>query len=148
MDASVITFRAATLAEIFDLRHAVLRAGKPREAARYPGDDAPSTRHFAAVEGGHVICCLTFLRSEWEGQPAWQLRGMATAPERRRGGIGQKLLLHAEAALRHETPGDSFWCNARSGAVGFYEKLGWRVVSAEFDIAGVGPHVKMEKSPK
>jgi len=35
------------------------------------------------------------------------------------------------------------WCNARVPAVGFYESLGWRVVSERFEIPTAGPHVKM-----
>ena len=42
-------------------------------------------------------------------------------------------------------PGPLLWCNARTPAVGFYENMRWRVVSAPFEIPTAGPHVKMVK---
>jgi predicted GNAT family N-acyltransferase len=35
------------------------------------------------------------------------------------------------------------WCNARIPAVPFYERLGWKTFGAAFEVAGIGPHVKM-----
>ena len=32
------------------------------------------------------------------------------------------------------------WCDARVGAVGFYERMGFAVVTEEFDKPEVGPH--------
>ena len=52
------------------------------------------------------------------------------------------LLEHAEShgALR-------LWCNARTPARSFYERAGFRVVSDEFELPGIGPHVVMERAP-
>ena len=49
----------------------------------------------------------------------------------------------AAAEAREEEPAGILWCNARTSAIGFYEKLGWRVTSGPFDVPGVGPHVTM-----
>ena len=39
---------------------------------------------------------------------------------------------------------NNVWCNAQVSAVPFYERLGYRITSAEpFDEAGI-PHVRME----
>ncbi|MBA3707750.1 MAG: hypothetical protein H0W83_02890 [Planctomycetes bacterium] len=38
------------------------------------------------------------------------------------------------------------WCNARTSAIGFYQKQGWTVVSAVFEIPVAGPHVRMTKA--
>ncbi len=138
-----ITIREANAEEILELRHTVLRAGLPAETARFPGDDRPATRHFVAVENGRVVGCLTYLRSEWEGCAAWQLRGMAVATDRQRNGIGRQLLQQAETVLCCESREDLFWCNARISAAVFYEKLGWHTVSEVFDVETAGPHVKM-----
>jgi ribosomal protein S18 acetylase RimI-like enzyme len=35
------------------------------------------------------------------------------------------------------------WCNARTSAIGFYEKLGMKVISEEFEIPVIGPHKVM-----
>jgi GNAT superfamily N-acetyltransferase len=92
-----------------------------------------------------AIGCLSFLPNDWEGQPAWQLRGMATAPSWRAKGVGRGLLEYAEGALRAGSPIRRLWCNARTGAAEFYEKQGWQYASSEFEIAGVGPHFRMTK---
>ena len=76
----------AKLADIIDLRHVVLREGLPRDAAIFEGDEAATSHHFAAFADGKCVGCATFHLNEWEGKPAYQLRGMATAPEFRSAG--------------------------------------------------------------
>jgi predicted GNAT family N-acyltransferase len=138
-----ITCRRATVAEILPLRHRILRAGLPFETACFDGDDDESTRHYAAVSGLEPVCCLSLMPSEWEGRPAWQLRGMATAAAVQGRGLGRRLLERAVTEAWRDEPSRILWCNARTSAIGFYEKLGWRVVSAPFDVPTAGPHVKM-----
>jgi ribosomal protein S18 acetylase RimI-like enzyme len=70
---------------------------------------------------------------------------MAVSPEVRGRGVGQALLEFLESGLRAESPVRQLWCNARTPAVGFYERQGWRVVSEVFDIPTAGPHVRMVK---
>src|SRR5438445_357877 len=66
--------RRATADEVIDLRHAILRAGLPRETAVFPGDDDPAARHFVATRNGRVVGCATLHLNRWEKEPAWQLR--------------------------------------------------------------------------
>jgi predicted GNAT family N-acyltransferase len=138
-----ITCRRVAVAEILPLRHRILRPGLPFETARFDGDDDPGARHYAAVSAGEPVACLSLMPSEWEGQPAWQLRGMATDSGEQGRGLGRTLLELAVAEAASDHPERGFWCNARTSAVGFYEKLGWRVVSEPFDVPTAGPHVKM-----
>jgi predicted GNAT family N-acyltransferase len=138
-----ITCRRAAVAEILPLRHRILRAGLPFETARFDGDDDAGTRHYAAVSGGDLVACLSLMPSEWEGRPAWQLRGMASDSAEQGRGLGRRLFEMAVAEAAGDHPDRGFWCNARTSAVGFYEKLGWRVVSEPFDVPTAGPHVKM-----
>jgi GNAT superfamily N-acetyltransferase len=156
-EANDVAIRRASLEELVDLRHAVLRHGLPRAAAFFPGDDAATSRHYGAFRDAEVLCCATLHASEWDGEPAWQLRGMATAPGARRQGLGRRLLAVMEADLladaRAGTPSHPraggtpilLWCNARVPALGFYGEMGWRVVSGEFEIPTAGPHVRMVK---
>ena len=136
---------SATLDQIVDLRHRMLRAELPRESAVFPGDELPTTLHFAAFSSaGKAHCCLTLMLSTWEGQPAWQLRGMATDTLLQRTGIGRRLVHFALNAARAANPDiRHFWCNARVRAIGFYQKLSWQVVCEPFDIPTAGPHVRM-----
>ncbi len=138
-----ISCRRVAVAEILPLRHRILRAGLPFETACFDGDHDATARHYAACSGDEPACCLSLLRSDWEGRPAWQLRGMATAQDLQGRGLGRRLLEMAVAEARHDDPGRVFWCNARTSAIGFYEKLGWRVMSEPFDVPTAGPHVKM-----
>src|SRR5688572_33403905 len=88
-----------TLARILDLRHAILRAGLPREKAIFAGDDAATSLHIAAVRGEDVVGCATFHLNQWQDAIAYQLRGMATAESVRRQGVGRRMLDVAEAEL-------------------------------------------------
>jgi predicted GNAT family N-acyltransferase len=143
------TLRAAQVevACILDLRWKVLRQGLPRTMASFDGDDAPGTLHWALLEGDDPVCCLTLLPSVWEGAPAWQLRGMASAPGRQRQGLGRRLVQASTDHARGLQPAWTFWCNARLHAVPFYEGLGWQVCSDVFDIEHAGPHVRMTWKP-
>ena len=66
----------------------------PRETAVFPGDDARETVHVVAVDGvgGGIVGCATMLKNSWEGEPAWQVRGMAVSPTLQRSGVGGLLL--------------------------------------------------------
>ena len=143
-----IVVRKASLDELLDLRHEVLRHGLPRVEAVFPGDEAPTARHYGAFRDAQVVCCATLHANQWENEPAWQLRGMATAPGARRQGFGRRVMVFIEQDLRagaHGTTPALLWCNARVPAVAFYREMGWRVVSDVFEIPTAGPHVRMLK---
>jgi predicted GNAT family N-acyltransferase len=125
------------------LRHRILRAGLPFETARFEGDEEATTRHYVALAGDDPVGCLSLMISQWDGRPAWQLRGMATDAGVQGRGLGRLLLEAAVAEARRDAPERIFWCNARTSAVGFYEKFGWRVMSEPFDVLTAGPHVRM-----
>ena len=136
--------RRATFAEILGLRHAELRPGLPIEAAHFDGDAEPSTVHLGAFDDdGAIVCCTTLMRRPYDGADAVQLRGMATRRDRARSGIGTRIVGFAETVVRETFGCDVLWCNARTSAIGFYARVGWKVTSAEFDVPGVGPHVRM-----
>src|SRR4051812_40035800 len=84
---------------LIDLRHRILRAGLPREEAIFAGDEAPTSLHVAALNGDDVVGCATFHFNQWEGEPAYQLRGMATCDSVRRQGVGRAMLQFAEQAI-------------------------------------------------
>ena len=140
-----VIIRRAAAVELVDLRHAVLRVGLPRAEAMFAGDDAEASRHYGAFRGAQVLCCATLHLNEWEGRPAWQLRGMATAPHTRRQGLGRRVLALMEQDLLAGADVLQLWCNARVPAVDFYRDMGWQVVSDVFEIPTAGPHVRMAK---
>lgn len=133
----------AQVEQILPLRQKILRTGMPGLSARFDGDDARETVHVAALIDGVVVGCVTFLDSTYEGAPAWQMRGMAVDGAWQGGGIGRALLEGGKRFLETVGLRRPWWCNAREGAAGFYEKLGWKIVSDVFEIPLVGPHYRM-----
>src|ERR1700722_1043076 len=121
IDQRNLTLRRAQADELIDLRHRVLRAGLPRAEAVFPGDELPDSRHFGAFDEAATVCCATFHQSEYKGETAWRLRGMATDEKFRGRGVGREVLKYSEEALVAEDPIRLFWCNARIAAVKFYQ---------------------------
>ena len=138
-----ILVREARVEEIIPLRHRILRAGLPIEEAHFPGDRDATTCHVAAFEGSEAVGCATFVLNQWNGEPAWQLRGMATDAALRSAGIGAAVLRCAIELATARSPVRLLWCNARVPALKFYLRHGWKIVSDQFDIPTAGPHHKM-----
>lgn len=138
-----LEIRRTSVHDVRPLRERVLLPGTARTHLHYDDDASPDARHYAVWVDGTVVCCATLLPSEWDGRPAYQLRGMATDPALARRGLGQALLafIAGDVARMPESP--PLWCHAREAAVPFYERAGWRCVSPLFDIPGVGPHRTM-----
>jgi predicted GNAT family N-acyltransferase len=143
IDTKAVIVRAASVSEIIPLRHRILRAGLPIEEATFPGDDSPTTHHAAAFDNGNSICCATFVLNTWDNQPAWQLRGMAPDAAWQSRGLGAAVLSFAIALVREASPVPLFWCNARIGALSFYQRQGWQIRSELFEIPTAGLHRKM-----
>ncbi len=135
--------RPARLDEILALRHAVLRPGRPLDTARFDGDDDETTVHVGAFARTRLVGCASVMRRSLDGEDALQLRGMATAPDRARQGIGTAVLRFLEEDVARSLAVRLLWCNARTSASGFYAGAGWMLVSAAFEVPDVGPHVRM-----
>ena len=135
----------APASALIDLRHRVLRAGRPRATAIFDGDDEADARHWVARLDGEVVAVATVLRRPFPGGdgPRWQLRGMAVDPAMQGRGVGAALL----AAVEREVA-EPMWCNARITAAPFYAGQGWTEHGERFEIPEVGPHVRMTKTPR
>jgi ribosomal protein S18 acetylase RimI-like enzyme len=144
VDANHRLIRRVTAEDIRPLRHSVLRPGQAFLETRYPGDDAGL--HFGAFDGDRLVGIASLYEEGRADGPAggWRLRGMATDPDVRGAGYGAALL----AACVEEVAGaggTEVWCNARMAAVGFYRRAGFEVLSEEFDVPGIGPHLVMAR---
>lgn len=157
--AGGFSVRLASGRELVDLRWRVLRADLDRSAAVFEGDELSTTLHAVAELAGRVVACGTLMLQDFPmggAAPSFEgaveaagrtmrLRGMATDESVRGRGAGSALLrlLESEAAGRQV---GLLWCNARIGAVRFYESAGWKVVSAAtYEIATAGLHHTMVK---
>lgn len=148
--ANEIAICRVSIDVIIELRHRMLRAGLPKEAAQFPGDDDASTWHIGLFypstdEHETLVTCASFMLNSYKEQPAWQLRGMCTDEQHQGRGFGGRLLDCAEQAIVANSPARLFWCNARVPAIPFYERHGWKVDSEVFEIPTAGPHRKMIK---
>jgi predicted GNAT family N-acyltransferase len=128
----------------YPLRRAVLRPDGGDLV--WAGDEDPASFHLAALTGDRVVGVVRFSPAPCPWRPdsdaPWQLRGMATEPAVRGSGAGKALVVDGLARVRARG-GDLVWCDARVPAAGFYERMGFTVVSEEFDKPGIGPHVGM-----
>lgn len=150
-----LVIRAVDAAVVRPLRSAVLRPGQPPEALVYEHDDHPLTLHAAAYLRGRIVSIATVhpqtppedLRglipeAAYAQGASFRLRGMATREEVRGEGAGRAVL---ERCFEHarQTGASFLWCNARTPAVAFYERMGMARVGETFDLQGIGPHCVM-----
>ena len=129
----------------YELRGAILRPNGGE--VTWEGDEDPATFHLAAqAADGAVVGIVRFSPAPCPWRPlaaaAWQLRGMATDTAIRGSGAGRAMVADGldRVAARG---GDLVWCDARTSAAGFYERMGFTVVTEEFDKPGIGRHVGM-----
>lgn len=135
------------------LRAEILRPGQDPETLTLYGDDIPGSFHAGAFEDGALVCTATVYPEPMPVRPeaevdvsnAFRLRGMATKRHLQGRGYGRAVL---ERCIEHvrASGAEVLWCNARTGALGFYERLGFRTVGDEFEIEGIGPHYVMWKA--
>jgi GNAT superfamily N-acetyltransferase len=142
----VISVELVDPARTRSLRQRVLRPdSSPHDPL--PGDGQVDAVHIAALDGWKVVgTCFVFPEPcPWRPSdlPAWHLRQMATAEDRRGEGIGAAVLAYATNYVR-ATGARLLWCNARHGASAFYARHGWHGVGELFtDAEHVIPHLRM-----
>ncbi len=117
------------------------------EEARYAVDRCPGTAHFCAEdESGQVVSVASLLKEAPAWRPdaagSWHLRGMATVAEWRGRGAGSAVLA-AIFAYVAASGGGLLWCNARLGAVNFYERAGLAPTGEPWEEPVIGLHIAM-----
>jgi len=140
--------RPITAREAFPMRRYLLRPMLAAAASRYDEDDHPEAIHlgaFADLGGGEeLVGVVSFLPRTEQGElstEVFQLQGMVTLPAVRHKGIGTKLADYGIAILI-DGGATSVWCNGRTPARSFYERLGFQAVGKEFITPGTGPHYR------
>ena len=97
--------------------------------------------HIGAFEEESLLGCCMLVR---ENDQTVRLRQMAVSDKLQRKGVGKALMNFAENIARDQGY-KNLIMHARQHAIGFYEKMGYRVTSSEFTEVTI-PHVVMEKS--
>lgn len=128
---------------IINLRHKVLRNGYPIEEVMFKEDELISSRHYAMICNEKIIACITLLESEFDSQPAWQLRAMAVEEEYRGSGLGSELLDFAIKDIKQDSVLKNIWCNSRVTSKGFYKKFGFQEIGENFVFGNAGESIKM-----
>lgn len=126
------------------LRSKMLRNNLPLSECIFPTDQVEGAFHLAYYVDVEIATIASFFPNNYKESKdlGYQLRGMASDDKFAGNGFGTKLIQFAIEYIKN-TNATYIWCNARSSAVVFYEKLGFQKVSDEFEIAGVGPHFAM-----
>jgi predicted GNAT family N-acyltransferase len=90
----------------------------------FPEDELPGSWHLGARQDGELVATSSWVPRAHDGQPAVQLRGMATHRALQGSGIGG-VLLERGCALAAERGFTLVWARARDTAVPFYERHGF-----------------------
>ncbi|MDZ7900954.1 MAG: GNAT family N-acetyltransferase [Arcicella sp.] len=124
--------------ETWGIRHRVMWANKPFEGVKLLNDD--SGLHFGLFRDNVLLSVVSlFIENDTA-----QFRKFATEIEEQGRGYGAKLLEHIiQESIKLNV--ESFWCNARTSASGFYEKFGLAIVSDTWVKDGI-EYVKMERN--
>ena len=140
-----MTIKTIESSQTTSIRHQILRTGQPIETCYYPNDSAPETFHLGVFVDDKLIAIGSFYaeqQPDLDYSTQCRFRGIATLPEYRNHGYAYALIEFAINKLK-ALGVEVIWCNARTSALGLYKKLGMKVVSDEFEIEGIGPHLVM-----
>lgn len=135
------------LADVLLFRQRLLRPHQRVNEVEFEGDRRPGALHVGAFVGGRlagVASVLPDAHPDRSDRGAWRIRGMAVDEGVRGRGLGGALLERCVDHARSHGAA-SVWCNARIGAVPFYERHAFVVQGDVFDVDVIGPHVRMTR---
>ena len=111
--------------EILHIRHYVLWPDKSLDFVKVPEDE--SAIHFGLYDSNQLVSIISLFP---EGESV-RFRKFATLPEFQGKGLGSKLLQFSfDYARKHHYK--RIWCDARTNALGFYERFGFEKFSEPF----------------
>jgi GNAT superfamily N-acetyltransferase len=135
-----LVLREIPIADTRPLRQTVLR---PHQTLDELAEHEPPGAFAVGAFARNDLVAVGFVAPD--GEPGgWRIRGMATTPAARSRGAGTAVL---DALVEHalERGATRIWCNARTPARTLYERRGFEVVSDEFEVPHIGPHVVMQR---
>ncbi|MGB0578994.1 MAG: GNAT family N-acetyltransferase [Limisphaerales bacterium] len=135
-----VACQSAAYEQTVALRRSVLLEPFGIELTPEDWDAESAFLHFGVFNQSHLLaCCFVSPGDANTGK----LRQMAVVEEFQGKGFGRRLLRDVEDNL--ESRGyNRMIMDARKPAVGFYDRLGYRITSDEFELVGI-PHFRMEK---
>lgn len=135
--------------DTYSIRQKVLVPDHDLQKAKFEGDDDEDISfHLGAFIDGKLVSVASFFyerNSLFPDLHQYQLRGMATLPEFQNRGLSRELLTMAFPIIKQNFC-SLLWCNAKTSAVGFYEKVGFQKLNDNiFEVPEIGPHLLMFK---
>ena len=140
MALKIIEHNSPEYLQMVSLRQAVLRKPLGLDFDREELEKESHHILIGAFEEEKILGCCMLIE---ENPSMLRLRQMAVYNEKQGKGLGRALMNFAENLAR-DRGYRSLSMHARVNSVGFYEKMGYKVVSDEFTEITI-PHVVMEK---
>lgn len=137
-----------TTKETYPLRLEVLWQHKNSlEECKLDIDDLPTTFHVGVFKDREIVAIGTFLQQQnekFDARNQYRLRAMATSPKVRGENFGKQVIDFALEELKNRKV-ELLWCDARKVALGFYEKMGFKIKGDFYEIPIIGKHKLMYK---
>ena len=140
MALKIIDYGSKEYHQMVNLRHEILR--KPL-GLQFGKDELEAEKDeilIGAFEDDKILGCCMLVKSN---DKTCRLRQMAVINKLQGKGIGKALMVFAENLAR-DRGYRTLTMHARKSAIGFYERLGYRVVGEEFQEVTIS-HYVMEK---
>ncbi len=138
----MLSVRIIPVEETYPLRHKVLWPHLAEQNCVTSTDGEEGAIHLGVFLDGVLIGVCSLFRTASDKLPfqnQYRLRAMATDPLFR-GRNGAKALIESATTILRERGQEVLWCDARLGAVGFYEKQGFLSLPELYEIPLIGPH--------
>ncbi len=135
-----VTYQTALYDKVVRLRERILRTPLGLKFTEADLSVDKDEILFALTDNGEPVACLQIKPLT---KSHVKLRQMAVDAGRQGQNLGSKLVREVEKVLKNQQV-KSIELNARETAVGFYQKLGYHIVSGRFMEVGI-PHFKMYK---
>jgi predicted GNAT family N-acyltransferase len=142
-----VIIKKITPKQTHNVRHKVLRIGKPISSCVFESDELYSTLHFGLFFNNEIVGVVSAFSKnnpKIETDNQYQIRGMAVLELFQGKGFGKNLLHFAEKEISKEKA-NTIWLNSRENALNFYTRMGYLTVSEPFEINGIGIHYEMMK---
>jgi RimJ/RimL family protein N-acetyltransferase len=145
---TLVEVKKISASETYNIRHNVLRQGKPVDTCKFEGDNLDTTIHLGLFYYSELIGVVTYLKNcneSYQQETQYQLRGMGILPQFQGKKFGNVLLKKGAQLLKIKKC-ELVWCNARESAVSFYMNFGFKRTGHEFHIPEIGTHFAMYKN--
>jgi len=120
-----IEIKKVSVEDILPIRHKVLWPDKPLEFVKVVGDEEGI--HFGLYENSILVTIISLFA---EGK-SLRFRKFATLTEYQNRGLG-KLMILKVIDYAQENNFERLWCDARTDALKFYERVGFKKFSEPF----------------